>query len=721
MIKRAAWIACPDCRSVEAPVIRRHFSLSDIRSAEIEITGLGYFYLFINGHRVGDDFFVPAQSDYGPRDFSAFYYPIHSESAHRVYYLTYDITSALSEGDNVLEIALGNGFFNQREINGEGPQYFSDELCAVYALSVTHSDGSTEELLSDGSESYTFSEVTYNSLYLGEEQDFSRHDETQKQVKIISPFAPLLPQTCPPDRIIRRVTPVFLGKCGDRYIYDVGENITGRLSFTHTGKSGDVIEVRYAEQKDENGLSFGSCGSEYFCKIRNVYRIQTDRFIFDGGEHRCATHFTFHAFRYFDATEPIDAVCEIIHADTPVKSGFTSSDPVLNWYYEAFLRTQLANMHGGVPSDCPHRERFGYTGDGQIVCDTAMTLLSADSFYEKWIGDILDCQDNVTGHVLHTAPFMGGGGGPAWGCAIAIVPWVYYRHTGDIAMLERCYEPITSYLSYLSSRSEDGLVTHEEENGWCLGDWASLDPIAIPPEFVNSCYYVHVLELACRMAELLGKDGTAFARDAEKVRDSLHRHFYDEKTHRYADGVNGADAFALFSHLPDASLSALLSRYREHPVLDTGFIGTKLLCDIVSCEDPDLYFTLITGHERGNFGYMMDRGATTLWEYLADDTRSNSHPMFGAAARNLFSDLLGIRQTEESVRYDSIRIEPHLPSQLDSASGFLDTHAGRIAVSFDRKKDGIHFSVTVPHESAFSYGGVFRTLPGGTTDFVLAD
>ena len=140
--------------------------------------------------------------------------------------------------------------------------------------------------------------------------------------------------------------------------------------------------------------------------------------------------FTWFGFQYFEVKGNAKVTdCVVIHSDVKVSSTFSSSDETLNWLREAYLRTQLDNMHCGIPSDCPHVERRGYTGDGQLTCNAAMIQLDGEKFYRKWIQDIADCQDSITGHVQYTAPYIPSGGGPGgWGCAIVMVPYVFYRN-----------------------------------------------------------------------------------------------------------------------------------------------------------------------------------------------------------------------------------------------------------------------------------------------------
>ena len=166
----------------------------------------------------------------------------------------------------------------------------------------------------------------------------------------------------------------------------------------------------------------------------------------------------------------------VVHSDIKATSGFTSSDKVLNWLYEAYIRTQLDNMHVGFPMDCPTEERAGYTGDGQLCCEAAMTMLDAKAFYRKWIDDIADCQDKKTGRVDYTAPYIGRGGGPGgWGCAIVEVPYIHYKMYGDNTLLRKFYPNMMKYIKYMVDHSKKGLVISDETGRWCLGDWCTAE------------------------------------------------------------------------------------------------------------------------------------------------------------------------------------------------------------------------------------------------------
>lgn len=725
MILDAKWIACG--KECETPLIAKEFFLDDPREGVIEITGLGYFELYLNGRRVSDDCLVPALSDYQDRDLTKAAYPIHDKVSHRVYYLRYDVTGFLRPGENRMEVLLGNGWYRQLERYGEGRLEFScDGLLARFAMEVRCGNGETVTVRSDGSETYTPTFITYNNLYIGEIQD-ARERRLPKEPRAVElvpgPNAPLMLQTCPPDRKIREITPKLIGFNGSRRIYDAGENISGWVRVRSCQPEGAAVTLRFAEILDEAGeLDFGTIGCEYV-GLSGRHQIQTDVFIGDGSDCTFEPRFTFHTFRYFEVEgETRELTVVVVHSDVAVTSDFFSGNPGLNWLYEAFIRTQLDNMHGGVPSDCPHRERLGYTGDGQVACEPAMMLLDSRSFYEKWIGDILDCQDPVSGHVQHTTPFMGGGGGPGgWGSAVVIVPYRYYRNFGDWNMLERCYPAMKKWVGYMNAHSEKGLVTSEEPGGWCLGDWAAIDPMAIPEPYVNTCYLVRSLEMMVEIAEVLG-----LPHEAEDLREEISRKkaairgaYYDSETGSFCGGVQGADAFALDIGLDEdpRTLENLCKKYEALGCFDTGFLGTDLLVEVLfRYGKEDLAFRLLSTEKRGGYLWMRDHGATTIWEYFVGK-RSQCHPMFGAPVQYLFSEILGIRQEKGSVRYDRVEIAPRIPAGLDHACGRITTPHGEIVVDWCKEGGKVRLAVTVPESlrAVLRFQGQETVLAAGSS------
>lgn len=685
----AKWIGTD---RVDVPVIRRRFCVNTTVGATLTITGLGYFDACINGQPVTDARFLPFMTDYEPRDLTKLQYPLHDITTHRVFYHTFDVAALLVEGENELTITLAPGFYRQHEKREEGDCTFSDVLKTIYTL--TAGDCT---VYSDGSETWEESAIRYCNLFHGEEIDPAAVTGETYPVELAeAPETTLCPTVGTPDRVIRTVTPQKLHTANGRTVWDVGENISGVVRVTTHAPAGERITLRFAENLSPEGeLDFHSTG--WFClSAKGIQQVMQDIFVADGTARTFEPTFVWHAFRYFDVEGDIDtAEVLVIHSDTPVTSAFEVPHEGMTFFRDAFLRAQLNNMHGSFPSDCPHRERLGYTGDGQVCAPAAMMSLDARAFYEKWIGDILDCQDTVSGHVQHTAPLMGGGGGPGgWGCAIVLVPWAYYRHYGDVEMLRRCYEPMCRWMDYLDTRMEDGLIVREEEGGWCLGDWA-VQPLP-PAPYVNTCYYIRCMHLLEKICPLVGRadmtDGFAARRAVAEA--AVRRDFAAEGDFPVE---YGGSVFAIWCGLAGQTLADKTAAYYDalgH--FDTGFLATDLLFEVLfEYDHADTVLTLLSSEDAGSYLYQKRRGGTALWEHWTGG-HSHDHPMYGGGVRTLFTHLLGMKQHPDSAGWRHVVIDPKVPAALPWAKGSIETPLGTLAVSWEQTKYGLNLTVDAP-------------------------
>jgi len=354
-----------------------------------------------------------------------------------------------------------------------------------------------------------------------------------------------------------------------------------------------------------------------------------------------------------------------------------------------------------------------------------MMLLDCQSFYRKWIRDIFDSQDKISGHINHTAPFAGGGGGPGgWGCAAILVPYYYYRQYGDITPLQENYENMKRWINYLLTKRENGLISREEDGGWCLGDWSTLDKTEIPEPFVNTCYFVKSLEHMEYIAAAVGRetDIPFFHKIREQAQHAIINTYFNTETGSFANEIQGADAYALYIGLGDSrTITNLTKKYDALGHFDTGFLCTDILIDVLfSHNAADLAFSLLNSRKLGSFGYMMEHGATTIWEYWRG-VASHNHPMMGACSRQLFTAILGIKQTDDSVAYRNLMIAPCTPSGLKFASGSLMLPIGTVSVAWKRSGDAIMFDITLPDNCScqFQYGKTLKMLHSGKNQFAL--
>ncbi len=729
MFGKAKWVGAPeDC---SAPLLRTEIEIPSVKNAVITICGLGFFELYLNDKKVSEDLLVPAFSQYNFRDLSA-HYERPDKLSFRVWCMQYDVTDYLTGGANALSVRLGNGWFRLAGVgteNASRANYGRLKLC--YKLTVETDEGKTVEYFSDENMKWSASELTANNLYTGERYDYSLEkagfsavgydDSAWEKVDIVdAPDSNFYIQNAPTDKIIRTVKPTLLGVRDDGIrVYDTGEAIVG-YALVKAGK--EEINIRYADEiKDGLELDFAPSGGS---------RIQEEIFKNAAEGRLCFPRFCWHGFRYFEVKGDAEVVeVRVIHSDCDITSSFDSDNEVLNWLYKTYCRTQLDNMHCSTPSDCPHIERLGYTGDGQLCCETVMTLFDTREFYRKWMCDIADCQDVETGHVQHTAPFCGGGGGPSgWGGAIVMVPWMFYRCFGEKDVLKQYFPNMLKYFDYLVSRSEGGLVVREEKE-WCLGDWNA--PIEvfypehkietktlIPEAFVNTALFIKFMRIVLKIADLIGEtEKVAHLPELiEKCTRAVNNAYFSPFTRSYCGDLQGANSIAIDAGLgEERTFNETVAKYKGLGRFDTGIIATDYLPKILFDRgEGQLAFDLITSKELVSYHYMMTHGATTLWEDW-HPSRSLNHPMFGSLTRYLQMYFLGIRQPEDSAGYEKVLIAPCLVNGMDRASGHITTVKGKIAVSYQKSDGKVEFNVTIPDgvEATFDLNGKSQPLTAG--------
>ena len=716
---QAKWLEAEDV--VRMPIFRKTFETGKVKKATINIIGLGTFVGFLNGKRISQDLFAPLNSDYHKRKMLVNGYPFDEELNYRMYVCQYDVTELLREGKNVLGVKLGPAWY----ANYEWDAYGRMKLC--FRLTIEDENG-VHEVLSDETVKCRKSHVVDCDMNRGEKQrhyaypdgwmDPDYDDSYWNDVVVVkTPDTNFYLQDCPADREIRSIEPKLIYENGNIRRYDCGENISGYVVLKGIqGVYGDVTVVMSEELLPDGTLDmYRSFEQAVSYSVNLTYKPEYK------------PYFTWQAFRYFEVQGralDVDRVV-VVHADVEVTSTFESSEPVLNWLNDAYIRTQLCNMHMGIPSDCPHVERRGYTGDGQLTCETAMLMLDGKKFYKKWIADISDCQDRKTGHVQYTAPFISSGGGPGgWGCAIVVVPYAYYKIYGDAEPMTEMFDQMLHYLDYLYDHSENDLVTSDRPNAWCLGDWCVAEkPIAIPEAYVNTYFFVKSIDNILEIADIIGR--TDCRERLLKLRESrceaIMRTYFDAETGNFAGNYQASNAFALDIGLGDErTMTNMVNYYESYGMYDCGIFGTEILTRILfERGHSELAYRLLTSKGKYSFHNWMEQGATTIWEYW-HGLRSHSHPMFGAVCRYLYQHILGIQQ--ETAGFEKIQIRPACIPALDNAKGSVMTPVGRVSVERRNNGDKICFVVELPEGTTadFMYGKTEKKLSAGRNEISLS-
>lgn len=705
-----------------APVLVRRFTLESVpKTARAYVCGLGMFELWINGVQADRELLQPVLTAYSRQPLTHMLYPYDYQGAFRSPYRSFDLEGLLRTGENEFIVKLGNGWYHQTGRLVEGDLWYGESPVLMFEARLDDA-----YICSDESWRWRESECVFNNLFLGEQIDFTRENFEEMPVQTVSaPEGRLCAQSCPSDAVAGTypVSSALRARDG-RMILDFAQNLSGWVTVCAIARRSDRIELRFAEEIEKDGaywkLQFDSAGGEG--------QIQKDVFILAGGKtERVRPHFCWHGFRYAEISlvregsaielnfkqgrllaEDFDAVltAEFVTANHPVTGSFSCDNDLLNWFHQATLMSLRSNEHCGVPLDCPHRERLGYTGDGQVTAPAILTNMDATAFMVKWMRDILDAQNRKTGHVPHTAPFYNGGGGPGgWGGAIIFVPDALYRQTGNLNLVREAWPHMLKWMDYLDSRSEAGIVVREEAGGWCLGDWCAPEEIKVEPELVNTALTMGMLRIMARFADLMGLAGEAdqFKKAYEQRRQAFRRTFFHPESASFGAGCQGSEALALWAGAvndeeKDDILNKILGDLRARGgKFDTGIFATPILLQVLSENGHvEQAFELMTSTGYPSFDFMRQYGATTLFEHWNPERDSHNHGMFGAADVWLYAYAAGIEQSANSAGWQSILFRPGAVQGLHSAQAELDTPLGRCAIFWKRTENRLNVTTQTP-------------------------
>ena len=669
------------------PVFKRIFEVKKgLIRADLVILGFATYTFYVNGKPGCDELYLPLTSEYEDKGF-----PAGEKRNYRAYPSAFDITKLIAQGQNALCVFLGHGWYTA---DFDGKPFGEYKLC--YKLTLQYENGN-EYICSSQSDMWRPSYIKENHFYTHECHDYSRWSDSLLLAnaenhgwKNAIPSQPVKTEfcftDCPCDKVREEITPIIIKKDGDTVVYDIGINTSAIPVFQGRG---EAFKAVFSEELDENGMpEQRHSHGQYFSATPASYQ----------GEIK--PQMMYFGFRYFSVTgnatvKKVLTVC----ADVKDTSSFWCEDQTLNWFYSAYKNSQLSNLHYGVPSDCPHIEKKGYTGDGQLCCRAAMRILDMRKLYGKWMTDISDCQDKISGRVQNTAPYVPAWGGPGgWGCAIVTVPYEYFKYYGDDSYAYQMYPQMRNYLSYMQSISVNGLVSQIDEVGMCLGDWLTPNDIQLPPALVNTYFYIKSLERVAQLAERFGKtkDALMLKESQNEPKTALKAAYYDPFNGNFVGNIQGANAFALDIGLGDErTKNNFIKHYEETGCYDTGIFGTDIVTRLLfQYGRGDIAIRLMTASQPHGFGFWKNRGATTMWEFWGDISRSRNHPMFGASVAYLFEYILGIRQEKEEFGYKRIIVNPAVPHLISNVQGHITVPLGEICVSI---KDGA-LRVSLPKE-----------------------
>lgn len=711
---KGAWVSdLNDVNAKPAGLFRKTFQAGKkIRAARAYIAVGGLYELYINGDKVGNH-----RLD-----------PMYTRFDRRTLYVTYDVTDQLKQGNNAIGVMLGNGWYNHQSTAvwffDKAPWRARPTFCLD--LRITYIDGSVETITSGKDWKTSLGPVIFNSIYTAEHYDANKeqpgwntvafNDSTWKNVLLrAAPSTNIVAQAMHPVENVETIRAKSIKKFSDSvYVFDLGRNISGVSKLTVSGDSGTVIRLVHAEQLYKNGRADLSNIDVHYRPTDDKDPFQTDIFILSGkGEETFMPKFNYKGFQYVEvvSNKPVQLKKEsltgyFMHSNVPPVGKISSSNPTIDKIWAATNNAYLSNLFG-YPTDCPQREKNGWTGDGQIAVETGLYSFDGITIYEKWLADHRDEQqpNGVLPSIIPTGGWgYEWGNGPDWTSTIAIIPWNIYLFYGDTSLLAACYDNIKRYVDHIDDLYPSGLTS------WGLGDWVPVKSKS-PVELTSTAYYFADATILAKTAKLLGKtdDYTKYTALSKKIQKAFNDKYLHTETGIYNNGLQTELSVALFWGLvPEAMKSKVAANLakrveQDNFHLDVGLLGTKAILNALSENGyADVAYRIASQEDFPSWGWWIVNGATTLienWDINAPRDISRNHIMFGEIGAWLYKGLGGIHPDEMSPGFKNVILEPHFVPGLDHFEAEHTGPHGKIITSWKKSNNAIRYTITVPANS----------------------
>lgn len=707
---RGAWISdSHDMNYQPAPYFRKTFETTKpVRQARLTIAVGGLYQLSLNGRRVGDRVLDPAFTRYDRRCLS----------------VDYDVTGLLRQGKNAIGVVLGNGWYNHqaRAVWDFDQAPWRNRPTFCLDLLIDYADGTSTTVSTDLSWKSSTGAWVYNNLYTGEHYDFSKEsvgwntaqfdDSSWKGVRLRSaPAQKIVPETCVPIRVVKRHAATSFRKLDDRtYVYDFGVNMAGISAVKLKGQAGTEVRVAHAERLYPNGKADARNIDIYYRGDTLREPFQTDILYLDGNADSFTPEFSYKGFRYVQLTgsRPFDAdqnsvTALEIHSDVDTVGTVITGSALLNKIFSATNQAYLSNLMG-YPTDCPQREKNGWTGDSHLAAQTGLYSFDARSVYEKWLNDIAD-EQQPNGVIPDIVPTGGWGygtdNGLDWTSCVALIPWNLYLFYGDTEPLRQMYPYIKSYVDYVDSNSPEHL------SAWGRGDWVPVKTRS-NKELTSSIYFYTDALILFKAARLLGHgdDASHYATLAKQIRDAINRKFLNRETALYASGSQTEQSMPLYwGIVPDDMRQRVADRLAENVRrqgchLDVGVLGCKaILCALSENGHAEEAYRLAVQDTYPSWGYWIVNGATSLtenWKVNGTRDASDNHIMFGEIGAWLYKGLGGIYPDEAQPGFRHILLRPAFIRQLGSFEARHRCPQGEIVSRWRFKGKKVTYEVDIP-------------------------
>ena len=691
---------------IPAPLFRRSFSVDELpEKAELLITGIGIYEVYINGENITKGLLAPYRSN-----------PLHY-----VYFDKYDITQKLQKGNNTVGVILGNGFKNSVVV--ETWDFYKSPFRGApeTAFSVELTYGDKMVLIESDEKTLTApSPIIFDDFHYGEYYDARLEIENwnmpdfddsswQNAIKALAPTGEK--KLCEAEPIVFRseIEPISITEFGEDYIYDFGVNSAGVCRLKISGERGQRIVLKHFETLVD--------GKPYFANIRfdPEERFQEDEYYLSGnGTETYIPRFTYHGFRYVlvsgvtkkQATKDLLTYLEL-NSDLKYAGSFSCSDEIVNKIQEATVRSDTSNFHY-FPTDCPQREKNGWTADASLSAEQMLLNITPENSYKEWLRNIYKAMNNegkLPGIIPTTGWGYHWGNGPAWDNVIVNLPYYTYLYRGDTEILRELSIPLMRYLNYLYSKLDQRELM---EIG--LGDWCqpgNKEEIYDTPLVVTDTIITNdIANKAAFIYEVLGlKPQCQFALTlAKKTREAFRKHLIDFDSLKVYGNTQTSQAMAIYygmfeeNEKPKAFdiLLEYISEKNGH--FDTGVLGGRIIFRLLADFGyGELAYNMITRSDYPSYGNWIKRGATTLFEaFYPENGRilSLNHHFWGDVSAWFYIYLAGIKVNPTRNDVTNIDISPCFIEKLTNVKAKHKTPNGTISVEWNREYDKIILKIS---------------------------
>ncbi len=707
------WVSCASTEK-RHPIFEKSFNLrGKVRSARLYVCGLGLYEAYINDKRVGNEYMTPYSNDYN----------------RWIQAQTYDVTE-LARRSGKLSILLGNGWYKARFgfDAKEDKGFYGNDWKLIAELRIAYEDGSEDVIGTDETWEVRRSNITFSNIYDGEHRDDTLPPMAAEQAFCCdAPVGKLTDRLSTPVTIHETFTPTLITTPIGETVLDMGQEFAGAFSLRVDVPRGTVVLVQTGEVL-QNGCFYNdnlrTAKSEY-CYISN------------GKPVTLSPHFTYYGYRYMKIEgvpnlKPEDVTGYALYSDIPETGHVRTGHELLNRFLSN-VRWGMKSNFLDVPTDCPQRdERMGWTGDAQVFSGTATYLQDTYAFYRKYLYDMYQEQLDLGGRVPFVVPSCAVEMGcSVWGDAATIIPWNLYRFYGDINILRDQFDSMKAWVDYI--RRIDG-ENHHWRDEFHFGDWLALDSMNGNPEevrgatdegFIADIYYAVSARIVSKAARLLGYDDLEREyRELSERQIAEIQHEYYSPTGRCCVKTQTGLLLTLkydLSSNPDLIKKQLRELFeRSRGKLQTGFVGTPIMCQILSDNGmEDIAWDLLFNEDYPGWLHEVKLGATTVWERwnsLLDDgtisgTSMNSmnHYAYGSVVEWVFSYVAGLRIDEPGCVCVDFR--PIIDERLGEIEADYDSPVGVYASKWSVSGDDVTVSVKVP----FGGSGTL-ILPGADAD-----